>query len=208
MSGKTEIINNNLNPDFTTFFTLDYSFEKQQKVKFTILDKDVTNSEEIGSIETQVGSIMGAKNQTLTAELRLGSSSAKRGEIIVRAEAVSKSNHSVTFQISATDLANRAAGCAGMCAKTAPVHYEIQREVGGTNSGHFVTSYQSPKVHGTNSPSWQAHKMRLSKFSNGDPNCRVKVALVIGNNKEIGFIITTAKQLLETRQFGVKKGTG
>lgn len=62
MSGKTEIINNNLNPDFTTFFTLDYSFEKQQKVKFTILDKDVTNSEEIGSIETQVGSIMGAKN--------------------------------------------------------------------------------------------------------------------------------------------------
>lgn len=62
MSGKTEIINNDLNPDFTTFFTLDYSFEKQQKVKFTILDKDVTNSEEIGSIETQVGSIMGAQN--------------------------------------------------------------------------------------------------------------------------------------------------
>jgi len=62
MSGKTEIISNNLNPDFTTFFTLDYSFEKQQKVKFTILDKDVTSSEEIGSIETQVGSIMGAKN--------------------------------------------------------------------------------------------------------------------------------------------------
>ena len=52
------------------------------------------------------------------------------------------------------------------------------------------------------------HLRKNAKFSNGDPNCRVKVALVIGNNKEIGFIITTAKQLLETRQFGVKKGTG
>ena len=62
LSGKTEIVSDNLNPDFTTFFTVDYSFEKQQKIKFQVLDKDVNSSEEIGSIESQVGSIMGAKN--------------------------------------------------------------------------------------------------------------------------------------------------
>jgi len=126
----------------------------------------------------------------------------------VRAEAVSKSNHSVTFQISGTDLGNKAGGCMGMCAETVPVHYEIQREIGGNNSGHFVTAYSSPKANGTNNPTWQPQKMRLSKFSNGDPRCRVKIALVTGKKKEIGFIITTANQLLDTRHFDVKKGSG
>ena len=32
--GKTELIMNNLNPDFTKFFTIDYFFEKEQILKF------------------------------------------------------------------------------------------------------------------------------------------------------------------------------
>jgi len=32
--GKTEMILNNLNPDFTKTFMLDYYFEKEQIIKF------------------------------------------------------------------------------------------------------------------------------------------------------------------------------
>ena len=62
---KTEQIRDSLNPDFKKAFTLNYSFEKLQKLRFLVLDVDVTESEEIGYIETTMGKIMGSKNQTL-----------------------------------------------------------------------------------------------------------------------------------------------
>jgi hypothetical protein len=38
--GKTETINNNLNPDFKTSIPMSYYFEKIQKLKFRIIDSD------------------------------------------------------------------------------------------------------------------------------------------------------------------------
>ena len=60
--GETEVQKDNLNPDFKTFFTVDYSFEKHQKLRFLVLDKDITDSEEIGYFETSMGLIMGSRN--------------------------------------------------------------------------------------------------------------------------------------------------
>ena len=36
--GRTEIIWDNLNPEFATKFTMDYRFEIQQKIKFEVYD--------------------------------------------------------------------------------------------------------------------------------------------------------------------------
>jgi len=50
--------------------------------------------------------------------------------------------------------------------------------------------------------------MRLSKFSNGDPNCRVKISLKC-QNKEVGYIITSANGIIDNgREHPVKKGNG
>ena len=95
--GETELINNNLNPDFKKSFQVTYSFEKSQKLRFNVWDKDLNSMEEIGYIETSMGSIMGARNQTQTAELKYDKSASKRGQIIIRAEATVESNHAVTF---------------------------------------------------------------------------------------------------------------
>lgn len=38
--GKTEMILNNLNPDFTKFFIVDYYFEREQWLKFEVYDVD------------------------------------------------------------------------------------------------------------------------------------------------------------------------
>jgi hypothetical protein len=40
MFGKTETIMNNLNPDFTKIFTIDYFFEKEQYIKIEVYDYD------------------------------------------------------------------------------------------------------------------------------------------------------------------------
>ena len=38
--GRTEVIRDNLNPEFATKFKLDYSFEKHQKYRFSVYDQD------------------------------------------------------------------------------------------------------------------------------------------------------------------------
>lgn len=204
--GQTEQIQNSLNPDFKKSFAMAYSFEKMQKVRFVVQDVDVTEKEEIGYVETTIGNIMGARNQTQTVELKYDKApNSKRGQIILRAESRHESNHSVILQVSGEGLANKGGGCVGMCSETLPVKYEIQREIGGVGTGHFSTCYISTEAYGTVNPSWQPHKMRLTKFSNGQASCRVKFRFMCGI-KEIGHIITTANQLMETRSHDIKKG--
>ena len=62
--GRTEQINNNLNPNFSTRIVMDYYFEKSQKLKFVMIDGDCASHDEydlIGEFETTMGNIMGAK---------------------------------------------------------------------------------------------------------------------------------------------------
>ena len=40
--GETEVKDNNLNPDFSTSFVIDYYFEKVQHIRFDVFDKDPT----------------------------------------------------------------------------------------------------------------------------------------------------------------------
>ena len=61
-----------------------------------------------------------------------------------------------------------------------------------------MLSFKSIDILGTNEPVWEPQKMRLTKFSNGDPTARVKIRL-IANNREIGHVITTANELVDKR---------
>lgn len=63
--GRTETITNNLNPSWTKTFVLDYVFEARQEIMFEVCDDDGANSSElIGSVETTLGAMAGAKFQT------------------------------------------------------------------------------------------------------------------------------------------------
>jgi hypothetical protein len=95
--GYTEIINNNLNPDFKTTIQMKYYFEKVQKLKFVMVDDDGAGKVDvIGTVFTQMGDIMGARAQCLVADIVQGGKS-NRGKMIIRAEGVSKSNEAVTM---------------------------------------------------------------------------------------------------------------
>ena len=60
--GVTEQIQNTLNPDFKTYFTMNYFFEKMQKIKLLMIDGDYgSNYDTIGEVQTSIGSMMGAK---------------------------------------------------------------------------------------------------------------------------------------------------
>lgn len=68
--GQTETILNNLNPNFTKSFLLDYIFEVKQELRFEVRDDDGKGSYDlIGYCETTLGGIVGAKNSTLILDL-------------------------------------------------------------------------------------------------------------------------------------------
>lgn len=87
----------NLNPNFAKSILIDYFFEIQQPLKFVCYDYDGPNSSDvknffkpifilklIGSVETTLAAIAGAKDQVLV--LQLTSNGKKRGKIIIRAD--------------------------------------------------------------------------------------------------------------------------
>jgi len=68
--GTTEQIKNQLNPDFTTSITMPYYFEKEQSLRFVMIDGDGAGDyDEIGEVITSLGRIMGAPKQMFTDNL-------------------------------------------------------------------------------------------------------------------------------------------
>ncbi len=88
--GKTETAKNNLNPDFKKSFELDYIFQCRQDIRFDIFDDDNGSDEFIGSCETNIGALMGSKNQTSVLDLKTQGKPA--GKLVVRCEKLSESN--------------------------------------------------------------------------------------------------------------------
>lgn len=58
--GKTEIVRNNLNPDFSTFVESDYYFEKEQQLRFMVYDVDDRSKDFIGMNETTIANVIGS----------------------------------------------------------------------------------------------------------------------------------------------------
>jgi hypothetical protein len=69
---------------------MNYYFEKVQKLRFVMIDADDNSGsgDEIGICETTLGNIMGARQQTFTTDLIEPDRKDKRGQIIIRADAI------------------------------------------------------------------------------------------------------------------------
>ena len=67
--GMTEVIQDCLEPDFTTSIKSHYYFEKNQEIRFEIYDDDGSSKEEQGMITTKIATLIGSKNQTYVGKL-------------------------------------------------------------------------------------------------------------------------------------------
>jgi len=85
--GRTETIANNLNPNFVKTFTLDYIFESRQDIKFDVFDDDNNGDKDdfLGTVETTIGALMGARGQTSILDLKNPSNpNQPAGKLVVR----------------------------------------------------------------------------------------------------------------------------
>lgn len=82
-----------------------YLFEQHQYLKFEVIDQDDGSSYDvIGSAESSVGYIAGAKDFTFETDLVKGGAH-NRGRLIVRLNPVQESNYEVRMQIIARGVA-------------------------------------------------------------------------------------------------------
>ncbi|CAD8090802.1 unnamed protein product [Paramecium primaurelia] len=159
--GRTEIIKDNLNPNFSKSFIIEYYFECQQPLKFTCNDDDGHGQYDfIGSAETTLASIAGARDQLVMLNLTNGQK--KTGVLIVRADQVRIINDKIIMQISADNLPDT---------RFLPWHstspffrlYRIRKD---TNQSLLV--YESEPIKSNLKPIWKRLDIQAQKLCNGD----------------------------------------
>ena len=83
--GKTQTVSNNLNPNFSTTFKLDYIFEAHQTLRFQIFDyDDGTDDDFLGNASCTLGAVAGAKSQTLLVDIKGAKPNQSGGKLIIR----------------------------------------------------------------------------------------------------------------------------
>ncbi|KAL5473555.1 hypothetical protein EMCRGX_G028048 [Ephydatia muelleri] len=196
--GRTEVIDNDLNPKFVTTFKVDYQFEEIQNLKFAVYDvddkhhvEDLSKQEVIGTIECTLAEIMAA-GEHLTKTLRLNG--APSGKITIQAEEVQDSKFLLNFELSATKLEKK-----DFFGKSDP-YIEIAKAQEGST---FTVVYRSKPIMKTLSPRWPAFQIDIQKLCSGDWERTLQFSVWdwnrSGNNELIGMCAASLKDICPER---------
>ena len=109
-SGRTEVIWNNLNPEWVTFFTIMYIFEIKQQLRFVVYDVDSDNAnlskqKIIGQAEVELSAIISAGG-TYSLELNNASNKkdGKSGTLFITPEQVENCSSVVNFRFTGSNI--------------------------------------------------------------------------------------------------------
>lgn len=157
--GRTEMIKDNLNPNFSKTFQLDYIFEVQQHIKFDCIDIDSrTSFDFIGSAVTTVGHIVGSKNQMAVFDL-MDKGNKKTGKLIIRAEKVGTCRESIFLKLKGKNLAD-----VHFFHKTSP----FLRLLKISEDGLKLQVHETENYHSNLNPVFKPFEIKLQKLCNGD----------------------------------------
>ena len=143
-----------------------------------------------------MGNLMGARAQMWTGELTYHGQG-KRGQIIVRTEAIQASNEVLKIRTRVYHPNNVGGGCMGMCSERAYYECEIQREVPGTNN--FVCAAKVPGQFNLADVNMPEQCVPLAQLCNADKSARIKLALVGRSGQRFNEAITTVNDLMQGR---------
>ena len=164
--GQTEMIKDNLNPNFAKSVLVEYIFELKQNIRFEVFDYDSpTSAEYIGGVDTQVGAIVGAKNNTLIIDLH-NKSSKFAGKLIVRSEKISACRDHITWQWNAVKLMNTD----GWFDKSDPLLRFFKQR-----GQEWLKVHETEVVMNNLNPIWKNFNVRGDKLYGGDRSRPIRV---------------------------------
>ncbi|XP_048846371.1 copine-8 [Brienomyrus brachyistius] len=192
--GRTEVIDNTLNPDFVRKFILDYFFEERQNLRFDLYDVDskstnLSKHDFLGQAFCTLGEVVGSLGSRLEKPL-VGIPGKKCGTIIVRAEELSNCRESVMMQFCGNKLDKK-----DFFGKSDPflVFYRSNED------GTFTICHKTEVVKNTLNPVWQAFKISVRALCNGDYDRTIKIEVYDwdrdGSHDFIGEFTTSYREL-------------
>lgn len=193
--GRTEMMKDCHDPDFSTHITLDYFFEEIQKLTFHVLDvddfqsRDLNKQEFIGSFSTTLASIVTARGQQIVGGIR-NRTGQDRGHIIVRAEELQDLKDILVVQFSAQNLPKR--GWFGLSRPSTQLVLSRVRESGDKEVVHRTEVY-----HSSQHPLWSRFEMPVVKLCNGDHHRPIVIECFEANASIIGNCQTSLDDILK-----------
>ncbi|XP_069375900.1 copine-8 [Paralichthys olivaceus] len=192
--GRTEVIDNTLNPDFVRKFILDYFFEERQNLRFDLYDVDsksanLSKHDFLGQAYCTLGEVVGSLGSRLDKALG-GIPGKKCGTIIVKAEELNNCRESVMMQFCGNKLDKK-----DFFGKSDPflVFYRSNED------GTFTICHKTEVVKNTLNPVWQAFKIPVRALCNGDYDRTIKVEVYDwdrdGSHDFIGEFSTSYREL-------------
>eukprot|EP00553_Chaetoceros_curvisetus_P009217 CAMPEP_0204614494 /NCGR_PEP_ID=MMETSP0717-20131115/2183_1 /ASSEMBLY_ACC=CAM_ASM_000666 /TAXON_ID=230516 /ORGANISM="Chaetoceros curvisetus" /LENGTH=586 /DNA_ID=CAMNT_0051627163 /DNA_START=49 /DNA_END=1809 /DNA_ORIENTATION=- len=187
--GKTEVIKNSLNPDWTATFTVDYELGTPMNVLVKVCD-EVKKGENIsmGSAVFCVGSVLGAKGNTKAQTIKGG------GKIFIRAEKA-KDAGSLRLRMSGVKLTNTD----GYFNKSDPF-YQFTKKEEGFRGTEWNIVHRSGYIKNDLNPVWPMDNIDLNVLCDGDLDKKFKLDVYdnekSGDHEFMGGIETSVNQLV------------
>ncbi|NWZ88452.1 CPNE5 protein, partial [Poecile atricapillus] len=192
--GRTEVIDNSLNPDFLHKFVLDYCFEERQNLRFDLYDvdsksPDLSKHDFLGQAFCTLGEIVGSAGSRLEKPLT-GVLGKKCGTIILLAEELGNCRDVATLQFCANKLDKK-----DFFGKSDPFMVFYRSNEDGT----FTICHKTEVVRNTLNPVWAAFAIPVRALCNGDHDRAIKVEVYDwdrdGSHDFIGEFTTSYREL-------------
>nr|XP_020464514.1 copine-3-like isoform X3 [Monopterus albus] len=192
--GRTEKIQNCLNPKFSKTFVIDYYFEMVQKMKFSVYDIDSANcslhdADFLGEMECTLGQIVSSRKLTRPLVMT-DKAAAGKGTITICAEERTD-NRVVELDVAARKLDKK-----DFFGKSDPF-LEFYKQ---TESG-WQLAHRTEVVKNNLNPVWRPFRIPLQSLCVGDVEKSIKIDCYDYNNSGshelIGSFQTTLCQILE-----------
>ncbi|XP_032076754.1 copine-8 isoform X2 [Thamnophis elegans] len=227
--GRTEVIDNTLNPDFVRKFIMDYFFEERQNLRFDLYDVDskspnLSKHDFLGQVFCTLGEIVGSQGSRLEkpvisklpwwnlaakakmadrSSLQKGIPGRKCGTIILTAEELNCCREAVLMQFCANKLDKK-----DFFGKSDPFLVFFR----SNEDGSFTICHKTEVIKNTLNPVWQAFKISIRALCNGDYDRTIKVEVYDwdrdGSHDFIGEFTTSYRELSRGQsQFNVYEVT-
>ena len=187
--GRTEIIQDNLNPEWVKKFVINYNFETVQRLKFEVWDVDPNGKDFLGELDITLAEIVAHSGRQFVGRLT-GVPGKDCGQLIVVTEEVSSCKQIAQMQFCGKRLKKMS-----WFFRNDPFLVLSRSNEDGTFS---VVMKSEPKM-STQNPVWMPITMRVRSLCNGDYDRTIKVEVYdqksSGNHKLIGTSQTCLRTL-------------
>ncbi|XP_014674843.1 PREDICTED: copine-8-like [Priapulus caudatus] len=190
--GRTETINDNLNPDFAKKFIVDYFFEESQKLKFEVYDVDsasrnLREHDFLGSLECTLAQVV---TEAVLRKPLQGPMKNSGAIIAVSSEEVSTCKEEVTLRFNAKKLDKK-----DFFGKSDPfLSFHKAME-----DGSYILTYRTEVIKNTLNPTWRPFTVPVRLLCNGDYDRSIKIECwdwnSSGSHDYIGECLVTLREL-------------